>query len=111
MSRIDLKTLENGLGGRERPDFGTVRTRVQIPRPRPILYSKSAILDVAWSRRITAGSQFPSEPRERGCVRLTGVSRSELARHRSVVAERLHGEDVQGRTVRHWSLTVESPGG
>ena len=35
MSRIDLKTLENGLGGRDRPDFGTVRPRVQIPGPRP----------------------------------------------------------------------------
>ena len=35
-SRIELKTLENGLGGRDRLDFGTVRPRVQIPGPRPI---------------------------------------------------------------------------
>jgi hypothetical protein len=33
--RNDLKTLENGLGGRDRLDFGTVRPRVQIPGPRP----------------------------------------------------------------------------
>jgi hypothetical protein len=32
---IDLTTLENGLGGRESADFGTVRPRVQIPGPRP----------------------------------------------------------------------------
>src|ERR1700681_654586 len=36
MSRIDLKTLANGLRGRDRPDFGPVRPRVQIPGPRPI---------------------------------------------------------------------------
>src|SRR6202171_4853087 len=41
--------------------FGTVRPRVQIPGPRPFLYSKSAILEVATSRRIAAGSQFPGE--------------------------------------------------
>jgi hypothetical protein len=35
MPRIDLKTLEIDLGGRDRPDFGTVRPRVQIPGPRP----------------------------------------------------------------------------
>src|SRR5690348_463870 len=35
-ARIKLKTLENGLGGRDRLDFGTVRPRVQIPGPRPI---------------------------------------------------------------------------
>jgi hypothetical protein len=29
------QTLENGLGGRDRQDFGTVRPRVQIPGPRP----------------------------------------------------------------------------
>jgi hypothetical protein len=34
-SRIELKTLEIDLGGRDRPDFGTVRPRVQIPGPRP----------------------------------------------------------------------------
>ena len=39
--------------------FGTVRPRVQIPGPRPFLYSKSAISLVGWSRRNTVGSQFP----------------------------------------------------
>ncbi len=32
---IESKTLEISLGGRDRPDFGTVRPRVQIPGPRP----------------------------------------------------------------------------
>ena len=41
--------------------FGTVRPRVQIPGPRPFLYSKSAISVVGWSQRNTAGSQFPAE--------------------------------------------------
>ena len=31
---IEVKTLEINLGGRDRPDFGTVRPRVQIPGPR-----------------------------------------------------------------------------
>jgi len=35
MPPIELKPLENGLGGWDRPDFGTVRPRVQIPDPRP----------------------------------------------------------------------------
>jgi hypothetical protein len=35
MPPIDLKALEINLGGRDRPDFGTVRPRVQIPGPRP----------------------------------------------------------------------------
>src|SRR5450759_4596507 len=51
------RTLEDTAPAR----FGTVRTRVQIPRPRPFLYSKWAFSDVVWSRRITAGSQFPEE--------------------------------------------------
>src|SRR6266571_4778968 len=38
--------------------FGTVRPRVQIPGPRPILYSKPAISGVVRSRRVTAGSQI-----------------------------------------------------
>src|ERR1700736_440179 len=29
------QNTRNGLGGRDRPDFGTVRPRVQIPGPRP----------------------------------------------------------------------------
>ena len=41
--------------------FGTVRPRVQIPGPRPFLYSKSAFSVVDWSQRNTAGSQFPAE--------------------------------------------------
>jgi hypothetical protein len=50
MPPIDLKTLENGLGGRDRPDFGTVRPRVQIPGPRPKLGFKpgaAAVLKVS----------------------------------------------------------------
>jgi hypothetical protein len=35
MPPIELKTLETGLHGRNRADFGTVRPRVQIPGPRP----------------------------------------------------------------------------
>jgi hypothetical protein len=59
--------------------FGTVRPRVQIPGPRPISYSKSAVLDVAWSRPITAGSQFPRElSRPRGASVIV-VGGSELA--------------------------------
>ncbi len=70
------------------------------PGPRPFLYSKSTILAVVKSRRITAGSPFPGEPRKQGCVHLTGVSRSELARHQSVTAQRPNAEDAQVRTVR-----------
>jgi hypothetical protein len=39
MPPIDLKALENRLGGRDRLDFGTVRPRVQIPGPRPPTHS------------------------------------------------------------------------
>ncbi len=39
--------------------FGTVRPRVQIPGPRPFLYSKSLISVVARSERNRAVSQFP----------------------------------------------------
>ena len=38
--------------------FGTVRPRVQIPGPRPILNSKPAISGIVWSRRVTAGAQI-----------------------------------------------------
>src|SRR6266571_9330758 len=41
--------------------FGTVRPPVQIPGPRPFLYSKSAISGVVLNRRGTAGAQFPGE--------------------------------------------------
>ena len=60
---MNSKTFENGLGGRNPLHFGTVRPRVQIPGPRPISSSKSLILDVFQSRRVTAGSQIPREPR------------------------------------------------
>jgi hypothetical protein len=43
--RNELKTLEIGLGGRNRLDFGTVRLRVQIPGPRP--KSESALRNEA----------------------------------------------------------------
>jgi hypothetical protein len=36
MLPAELKTLEIDPGGRDRPEFGTVRPRVQIPGPRPI---------------------------------------------------------------------------
>jgi len=79
MPRIDLKTLETGLGGRDRLDFGTVRPRVQIPGPRPILYSKSAISVSLWSQRYTAGSQFPTEQPNRGGANGVVVGRCEIA--------------------------------
>jgi hypothetical protein len=34
--RNELKSLESGLGGRNRLDCGTVRPRVRIPGPRPL---------------------------------------------------------------------------
>ena len=36
MPPIDLKPSKTFSVGRYRPDFGTVRPRVQIPGPRPI---------------------------------------------------------------------------
>src|SRR5712692_7425814 len=81
--------------------FGTVRPRVQIPGPRPFLYSRSAISEVVWSRRITAGSPFPGElSQPRGAVVTVGGG-SELAWQQSMAPRRLHAEDATGRTVRH----------
>src|ERR1700674_4163766 len=80
--------------------FGTVRTRVQIPRPRPFLYSKSAILEVVWSRRITGGSQFPAERQNRGGVTVPVVGQREIAGRRPVATQRPKPADAQGRTVR-----------
>ena len=73
--RNEPKTRENGLGGRDRLDFGTVRPRVQIPGPRPFSYSKSTISKVVWSQLHTAVSQFPEEQRNRGGI--NGVRRGQ----------------------------------
>jgi len=48
--------------------FGTVRPRVQIPGPRPFLYSKSAIFESLGSHLHSAVSQFPEEQPNRGAV-------------------------------------------
>jgi hypothetical protein len=68
--------------------FGTVRPRVQIPGPRPFLYSKSAISDVVWSQRITAGSQFPGELSQPRRASVTVVGGSELAWQQSMACGR-----------------------
>ena len=81
--------------------FGTVRPRVQIPGPRPVSYSKSAISRVVRSRRITAGSQFPWElSQPKGAAVAVGGG-SELARQQSMAPRRLRAEDATVRTVRH----------
>jgi hypothetical protein len=54
---------EGKLKDTSRRRFGTVRPRVQIPGPRPISSSKSPILDVIRSRRVTAGAQIRWKPR------------------------------------------------
>jgi hypothetical protein len=43
---FDLKPIVSAISGREVSEFGTVRPRVQIPGPRPNLYSKPAICGV-----------------------------------------------------------------
>jgi len=100
-SRNELKTLEIGLGGRNRLDFGTVRPRVQIPGPRPFLYSKSAILDVFRSRRVTDGAQIRGEPRNEAAKFVAVVGRSELGRQGLVRAHSYISVDATVRTVRH----------
>lgn len=60
--------------------FGTVRTRVQIPRPRPFSYSKSAISGVVRSRRGTDGAQIRWDLRGTARAVMTVVDRSELGR-------------------------------
>src|SRR5450759_5618345 len=59
--------------------FGTVRPRVQIPGPRPLLSSKSPILEGLRDRRVTAGSQIPGDPRKWTCTGVNVVGRFELA--------------------------------
>jgi hypothetical protein len=87
--------------------FGTVRTRVQIPRPRPFLYSKSAISESLWSQRYTAGSQFPTEQPNRGGVNGVVVGQREIAGQRPVATQRPKPADAQGRTVRHQHTGAE----
>ena len=69
--------------------FGTVRLRVQIPGPRPFLYSKPAISGVVRSRRITAGSQFRGELSRPMAEVVIVVDRFELARQQSMAARSL----------------------
>jgi hypothetical protein len=45
VSQGHLKTLENGLGGRDRPDFGTVRHGVQIPGSTKRSYSRCSAVN------------------------------------------------------------------
>jgi hypothetical protein len=82
--RNQLKTLETDFGGRDRLDFGTVRPRVQIPGPRPYLYSKSTISEVARCQRHTAGSQFPAEHQNCGGITVLVVGQCEIAGQRPV---------------------------
>src|SRR6266571_980544 len=56
--KFEQKSIVSAISGRDVSEFGTVRPRVQIPGPRPFLYSKSAISGVVWSQRHTAGSNF-----------------------------------------------------
>ena len=81
--------------------FGTVRLRVQIPGPRPFLYSKPAISGVVRSRRITTGSQFSGELSRPMAEVVIVVDRLELARQQSMAARSPHAKDATGRTVRH----------
>jgi hypothetical protein len=81
--------------------FGTVRPRVQIRGPRPFSYSKSAILEVVWSRRITAGSQFPAEHQNQGGVTVPVMGQREITALHSVATQRPKSTEAQGRTVRH----------
>jgi len=101
---IESKTLEISLGARDRPDFGTVRPRVQIPGPRPSLYSKSAISESLRSQLHRAGSQFPKEQPNRGGVNGVVVGLREIAGQRPVAAPRPKPADSQHRTVRHCGM-------
>src|SRR5712692_11518716 len=62
----EVARVETSFGGQDRPDFGTVRPRVQIPGPRPFLYSKPATVGLVRSRRGTdsAGSRYTSTSRD-----------------------------------------------
>src|SRR6266852_7240671 len=58
-ARNELKTRENGRGGRNRLDFGTVRPRVPIPGPRPKIVFKSRSSPAPSSARgVTGRSQI-----------------------------------------------------
>jgi hypothetical protein len=46
--------LENALGGRDRLDFGTVRLRVQIPGPGPMIRMPTSQMA---ARRLAASGQ------------------------------------------------------
>jgi hypothetical protein len=60
---FELKSIVSSVSGRDVSEFGTVRPRVQIPGPRPILNSESAISTIVQTRRGTAGAQIPGKPR------------------------------------------------
>jgi hypothetical protein len=71
--------------------FGTVRTRVQIPRPRPFLYSKAAISESLRSQLDRAVSQFPKEQPNQGVVNGVGVGNV-----RSQDSDRCHAASQAG---------------
>jgi hypothetical protein len=68
--------------------FGTVRPRVQIPGPRPFLYSKAAISESLWSQLHSAVSQFPAEQPNRGGMNGDVVGQREIAGQRPVATQR-----------------------
>jgi hypothetical protein len=100
MLPAELKTLEIDPGGRDGPDFGTVRPRVQIPGPRPFLYSKLAISKSLWSQLHSAVPQFPAEQPNGGGANGVVVGRCEIAGQRPVATQSPKPTDAQGRTVR-----------
>jgi hypothetical protein len=81
--------------------FGTVRTRVQIPRPRPFLYSKPTISEVVWSQLHTAVSQFPAEQRNRGGVTTSVAGNVRSRDWESLGRQRPKPADARGSTVMH----------
>jgi hypothetical protein len=83
------------------PGFATVRTRVQIPGPRPFLYSKPAISGGVRSRRVTAGSQSPGELSQPDGAVVIVVGGREVAWQQSMAPRRLHAEDATSRIVRY----------
>ena len=60
------------------PRFGTVRPRVQIPGPRQILYSESAIPAVVNRQLRVAGSQNFAEHRKRLEVTMNTICRTRV---------------------------------
>ncbi len=87
--------------------FGTVRPRVQIPGPRPSLYSKSTISAVVGRRVNAAGSQFSADQRNRGGVMGLSWGHREIPGRQSVATQRPKPADAQRRTVRHRGLNLE----